>query len=115
MGPAKVCIRPEISGLISNFVTHLSTTFSNLKLAIFRANGDFSQGSLSIFGNPNAKAFGWRGCLSSSWGGSPDERVPQPPKMRKTLGVKKSTLSEKISTGSNNPSLLREQTSAPPK
>jgi hypothetical protein len=66
-----------------------------MKLALFRANGGFSQSSLSIFGNPNAEAFGWRGCLSPSWGESPDGRVPQPPEMRKTFGVKKPTLSEK--------------------
>ena len=36
-----------------------------------RANGDFSQSSLSRRGNPNAEAFGRRGCLSPSWAGSP--------------------------------------------
>ena len=38
-----------------------------MHLPIFRANGGFSQSSLSIFGNPNAEAFGWRGCMSPSW------------------------------------------------
>ena len=68
-----------------------------MNLARFRANGAFSQRSLSIFGNLNAKAFRRRGCPSSSWRGSADGRVPQPPKMRKISGGPKgkSDLSEK--------------------
>ncbi|OGX15077.1 MAG: hypothetical protein A2166_06585 [Omnitrophica WOR_2 bacterium RBG_13_41_10] len=38
-----------------------------MKLALVRANGGFSQSSLSIFGYPNAEAFGRRACLSPSW------------------------------------------------
>ncbi|RKY31843.1 MAG: hypothetical protein DRP74_04035 [Candidatus Omnitrophota bacterium] len=38
----------------------------------FQANGGFSQSSLSIFGNPNAEAFGRRRCLSPSWRVSAD-------------------------------------------
>ncbi len=38
-----------------------------MNLTIFRANGDFSQSNLSIFGNPNVETFGWRACLSPSW------------------------------------------------
>jgi len=37
-----------------------------MNLAAFRANGGFSQSSLSKRGNPNAKAFGRRACLSPS-------------------------------------------------
>jgi len=53
----------------------------------FRANGGFSQSSLSERGNPNAEAFGRRGCLSPSWRESADGRVPQPPSSRETFGV----------------------------
>jgi hypothetical protein len=38
-----------------------------MNLANFRANGGFSQSSLSERGNPNVKRFGQRACLSPSW------------------------------------------------
>ncbi len=60
-----------------------------MNLAIFRANGDFSQSSLSIFGYPEAsREAGNLGTamLSERLLQRQKARVQQPPKMRKTFG-----------------------------
>jgi hypothetical protein len=86
-----------------------------MNLAIYRANGAFSQRSLSIFGNPKAAredgnlgmAMLFEPYLLEQIG-----RVQQPPKMRKISGVspaggQKRTEREKL-TGSFNTALKNE-------
>jgi hypothetical protein len=74
-----------------------------MPLASLTANGDFSQSSLSIFGYPDAKQglaiSGWRCCPSSEV--ETEERVQQPPKIRKTFGGPKGKidLSGKLDSG----------------
>jgi len=71
-----------------------------MNLALFRANGDFSQSSLSIFGNPSGVDSDNAGTARMYEQHLLEQmlRVPQPPKMRKTFGVRrrrKIDLSEK--------------------
>jgi len=64
----------------------------------FRANGDFSQSSLSSRGNPNAEAFGQRACLSPSWAKARRASCAAA-ETAKDLWREKIDLSEKIDRG----------------